>query len=157
MTKLTHAQYIARMRDDYFGGVMREDRAGVWSCFTDDARVTIYHGDNEVRQFFKNPGPGQKSFDFFYGHLWQNYKVLFTDFRWIVDVEHDCAAATFLPTLDPKPGSDYLATGRMNLNNCNFFWFRGRHIADMIIYYANPTLGAKMGTAAPTPTAFPKG
>ncbi len=155
MAKLTYAQYVTLMRDDYFGGVMREDRAGVWNCFTDDARVTIYHGDNEVRQFHKNPGPGQKSFDFFYGHLWQNYKVLFENYRWIVDVENEWAAATFLPTLDPKPGSE--ATEQMKLNNCNFFWFRGNAIADMIIYYANPTLGAKVGAGAPTPTAFPKG
>jgi hypothetical protein len=156
MSTLTHAQYIVRMRDDYFTGVMREDRNLVWSCFTDDARVTIYHGDNPIQQFYKNAKPGQQSFDFFYGHLWQNYHVHFGDYRFVVDTEQGHCAATFVPTLNPKPGSNYLETGRLTLNNCNFFWFRGRDIADMIIYYANPTLGAAMGLSAKMPTAFPK-
>ena len=41
-------------------------------------------------------------------------------------------------------------------NNCNFFWFRGGKIAGMIIYYANPTLGKKLGLKPKMPTAFPK-
>ena len=156
MSQLSRADYVQRMEHDYFGGVMREDRAGVWDCFTDDAKVTIYHGDNPVNVFYKTPAAGQQSFDLFYGHLWQNYKVHFGGYHFVVDLDQATAAATFIPTLDPKPGSGYAETGQLRLNNCNFFWFRGRDIADMIIYYANPTLGAKLGIATKMPTAFPK-
>ena len=156
MSELTREDYVRLMRDDYFGGVMRSDRSAVWNCFTDDAKVTIYHGDNPVNVFYKNARADQQSFDVFYGHLWTNYHVHFGNFHFVVDREQATAAATFIPTLEPKPESGYLQTGRLTLNNCNFFWFRGRAIADMIIYYANPTLGAKLGIASKMPTAFPK-
>lgn len=157
MMKLSRADYVRRMEVDYFGGVMGEDRASVWGCFTDSAKVTIYHGDNPVNVFFKNPTADQQSFDVFYGHLWTNYKVHFSGYHFVVDLEQATAAATFIPTLDPKAGSGYTETGQLQLNNCNFFRFHGNDIADMIIYYANPTLGAKLGIASKMPAAFPKG
>jgi hypothetical protein len=110
-----------------------------------------------VQRFYKTPVEGQQSFDMFYGHLWQNYRVSFSNYHFVVDLANQSCAATFTPVLDPKPGSAYMATGRLNLNNCNFFRFRGADIADMIIYYANPTLGAALAAGTTAPTAFPKG
>ncbi|MBM3506044.1 MAG: nuclear transport factor 2 family protein [Alphaproteobacteria bacterium] len=155
MKKLVRADYVRLIRK-YFGCVTREDYQGVLDCFTPDARVTIFHGDNPVQQFHKNPKRGQKSYDFFYGHLFDNYVVKFTALHCVIDSAERTAAATFVPRLTPKRTSAYRKTGKLQLNNCNFFWYRGDKIADMIIYYANPTLGKKLGLATRQPTAFPK-
>jgi hypothetical protein len=147
---------IRLMRDDYFGSVMREDYPGAASCFTDDSHITIFHGDNPKRRFTKLPEEGPTSYRHFWGHIFDNYRARFTDFRFVVDLPESCAAATFLVTMDPKLTSAYRETGVLTLNNCNFFWFRDGLISEMIIYYANPTLGARLGLKAGAPTAFPQ-
>jgi ketosteroid isomerase-like protein len=156
MKKLSRADYVRLIRKKYFAGVERHDYQAVVDCFTPDARVTIYHGDNPVQRFFKRPGKGQTSFRVFYGHLFENYDVRFTKLHYVIDLDQATAAATFVPRLKPKRGSSYRQTGNLQLNNCNFFWYRGDKIADMIIYYANPELGKKLGIATRMPTAFPK-
>lgn len=154
--KMTRADYVKLIEKKYFASVMKHSYEAVIANFTEDARVTIFHGDNPVQVFFKNPKRGQQSFNVFYGHLFDNYIVDFGKFNTVVDVAKMTAAATFSPRLKPKKGSPYKSTGNLSLNNCNFFWFRGDKIADMIIYYANPTLGKKLGLAPKMPTAFPK-
>ena len=47
----SHEHYVKLVEEDYFGNVARQDVAGILACFTEDARVTIYHGDNEPRRF----------------------------------------------------------------------------------------------------------
>ena len=156
MKKLSRADYVRLIRKKYFASVERQDYAAVVDCFTPDARVTIYHGDNPVQRFFKRPKKGQISFRVFYGHLLGNYDVSFTKFHFVIDTGEGTAAATFVPKLKPKKSSSYRQTGNLQLANCNFFWYRGDKIADMIIYYANPDLGKRLGIATKMPTAFPK-
>ena len=156
MSKLKRSEYVRLMRDTYFSAVVREDYDAVMACFTKDGHVTIYHGDNPIQRFYKTPKRGQQSFSTFYGHLFENYHVQFGDYHFVVDVQERTCAATFVPKLRPKRNSAYLDTGRLQLNNCNFFWYRRGKIAEMIIYYANPRLGRKLGLAPKMPTAFPK-
>lgn len=153
---LPRAHYLKLVEQDYFGGVMAEHPEAVVSCFTADAEITIYHGDNPVQRFYAAPAAGQAHMRDFWAHLWVNYHVHFGQFRHVIDAEAECCASTFVATLTPKPRSAYLATGTLTLNNCNFFWCRGGKIDRMIIYYANPTLGARLGMMTQTPTGFPK-
>jgi len=148
--------YIDLVERRYFGAVMAEDLTAVEGCFTPDAEIVIYHGDNPVRRFYGRPAPGQQPLRAFWAHLCGNYAAHFGQFRHVVDPAHGCCAATFVVTLTPKPHSPYLATGPLTLNNCNFFWCADGLIVRMIIYYANPTLGAQLGLASAGPTGFPK-
>lgn len=140
----------------YFDAVMREDMAGVRAKFTPGAKITILHGDNPKREFLLADLDGPNSLTHFYGHLWANYQVKFYDFTYTIDPPAGQGGCYFQVTLTPKPGSAYAATGPLRLNNCNFFRFDNGLIADMIIYYANPTLGAALGNTQGAPTAFPK-
>ncbi|MCB2109160.1 MAG: hypothetical protein KDE14_15725 [Rhodobacteraceae bacterium] len=153
---LTRDAYIKLIEQTYFGAVMAEKLDDVIACFTGDAEVTIHHGDNPVRRFFGTPQPGQDQLRVFWTHLFENYRSHFGGFNHVIDMGHECCACTFTATLTPKPQSSYVPTGVLTLNNCNFFWYRGDKIARMTIYYANPTLGAKLGTLTQTPTGFPK-
>ncbi len=156
MPAFDRAYYIKLVEEDYFGNVMREDIPAACACFTVDSEVVIYHGDNEVRRFYGTPKDDQLPLEAFYDHLLGNYDAKFEHFEHTVDVEHQRCAANFLVTLTPKPGSDYEATGTLTLNNSNFFRCRDGKIYFMVIYYANPTLGAKLGTQTLSPTGFPK-
>jgi len=156
MTKLSRAHYIKLVEQDYFGNVMAEDLDAIERCFTPDAEITIFHGDNPIRRFFGTPEKHQEPLRAFWAHLCGNYAAHFGNFSHVVDDANECCAATFIVTLTPKPGSAYLATGTLTLNNCNYFWCRDGRIHRMTIYYANPTLGAKLGLASVGPTGFPK-
>jgi hypothetical protein len=156
MSKLDRSHYIRLIEHDYFGNVMTENLDAVERCFTSDAVITIYHGDNAVRHFYAWPEKNQQPMRAFWAHLCGNYEAHFGHFRHVIDEAHDACASTFIVTLKPKPNSDYLAAGTLTLNNCNFFWCVGGKIARMTIYYANPTLGAKLGAASAGPTGFPK-
>jgi hypothetical protein len=153
----TRKDYLELVETRYFASVMREDFPALLDCFSSDGHITIYHGDNPVQDFYRAPQPGKNDFSVFYGHLWTNYHVHFAQFRHVIDAEQNCASSIFLPTLTPKTASNSNDAKKLHLNNCNFFWFENGLIAEMIIYYANPTLGAKMGISTQTPTAFPKG
>lgn len=147
-------QHRVEMITGYFDDVVREDLAGVLARFTDDAVITIINGDNPLEVFHKRPGPGERPFDEFYGHLQANYVARFDDMECIVDVEAGTAAAIFKPLLTPKPGSAYAADGPQSLRNCNFFWFAEGRIGRMTIYYARPGTAAEGGSRRPTP--FPR-
>ncbi|MDX2224728.1 MAG: hypothetical protein SFV21_18385 [Rhodospirillaceae bacterium] len=154
---LPRAHYVKLVEQDYFGNVMADDLDAVVRCFTADAEITIFHGDNPIRRFYAAPAAGQQHMREFWAHLCGNYDSHFGQFRHVIDAEADTCASTFVVTLKPKPASAYLATGTLTLNNCNFFWCRQGVIHRMIIYYANPTLGAQLGLASTGPTGFPKG
>ena len=156
MSKFDRAYYERLVEKDYFGNVMKEDISAACACFTKDSEVVIYHGDNEVRRFYGTPTGGQLPLAAFYDHLLGNYGAFFENFEHTVDVEMQRCAANFLVTLTPKPGSAYEDTGTLTLNNSNFFRCREGKIYYMVIYYANPTLGAKLGTQTAGPTGFPK-
>ena len=156
MSKPTRDHYIKLVEKDYFGNVMAEDLDAVVGCFMPDAEITIYHGDNPIRHFYGRPQQHQEPLRAFWAHLCGNYGAHFGQFQHIIDDANECCAATFIVTLAPKPNSAYLATGTLTLNNCNYFWCRDGKIARMTIYYANPTLGAKLGLASVGPTGFPK-
>lgn len=156
MSKPARADYIKLVEKDYFGNVMSGDLDAVVACFTPAAEITIFHGDNEIRRFFGKPAAGQQPLRAFWEHLCGNYDSHFGNFQHIVDDAHECCAATFIVTLKPKPNSAYLATGTLTLNNCNYFWCKDGKIDRMTIYYANPTLGAKLGLTSTGPTGFPK-
>ena len=148
--------YVKLVEDNYFGNVMKEDIPAAVAAFTDDAQVVIYHGDNAVRRFYGNPTGNQLPLEAFYDHLLSNYDALFEGFEHTIDVESQRCAANFTVTLTPKPGSAYEEMGTLTLNNSNFFRCRDGKIYYMVIYYANPTLGAKLGTQTASPTGFPK-
>ncbi len=156
MSKPNRDHYIKLVEKDYFGNVVAEDIEAVVRCFTPDAEITIYHGDNPIRRFYGKPNGDQQPLRAFWDHLCGNYGAHFGQFQHIVDEAHECCAATFIVTLTPKPNSAYISTGTLTLNNCNYFWCRDGKIARMTIYYANPTLGAKLGLVPVGPTGFPK-
>lgn len=145
-------QYWVEMITGYFDDVVGEDLAGVLGRFTDEAVITIINGDNPMEEFHKQPAPGARSFDEFYGHLHANFVARFDDMDCIVDVEGATGAAIFKPLLTPKPSSPYAGDGPQSLRNCNFFWFADGRIGRMTIYYARP--GTATGPRRPTP--FPR-
>jgi len=153
MSRHTHEDYVKLVEQDYFGNVTRQDKAGILACFTEDARVTIYHGDNEPRRFSGAGEEGESPLPSFFEHLLGNYDPHFEDFTHFVDVENERCAAHFKVRLTPKANSDYAASGVLNLRNCNFFLCRDGKIYDMIIYYSNPDAANASG---PAPTGFPK-
>ena len=156
MSEFGREYYVKLVEEGYFGNVMKEDIAAACECFTNDSEVVIYHGDNEVRRFYGSPQGDQLPLEAFYTHLLGNYDALFEHFEHTIDVEAHRCAANFLVTLTPKAGSAYEATGPLTLNNSNFFRCREGKIYYMVIYYANPTLGAKLGNQTTSPTGFPK-
>lgn len=156
MANLDRDYYIKLVEEDYFGNVVKEDIAAAVACFTDDSEVVIYHGDNAVRRFYGSPKNEQLPLEAFYDHLLGNYNALFEGFEHTIDLDAERCAANFTVTLTPKPGSNYEETGTLTLNNSNFFRCRNGKIYYMIIYYANPTLGEKLGTQTSSPTGFPK-
>ena len=156
MATLDREYYVKLVEKDYFGNVMKEDIPAAIDAFTKDAQVVIYHGDNAVRRFYGNPTEGQLPLEAFYDHLLGNYDALFEDFEHTIDLDAQRCASNFIVTLTPKAGSDYEDIGTLTLNNSNFFRCRDGKIYYMVIYYANPTLGEKMGTQTSSPTGFPK-
>ncbi len=153
MAERSHNYYVKLVEEDYFGSVTRQDKAAILDCFTEDARVTIYHGDNEPRRFAGKSGTGVSPLGSFFDHLLGNYDPAFEDFTHYVDVENDRCATHFRVHLTPKPDSPYLAVGVLVLQNCNFFLCRDGKIDDMILYYANPSAANATGQM---PTGFPK-
>lgn len=156
MSKFDRQYYIELIENDYFGNVSHEDIKAACSCFSDNSKVTIYHGDNPVRFFYKNPSDGQDSLEVFYDHLVGNYDASFNNFVHTIDLDEQRCASNFLVTLSPKPDSEYRDIGTLTLNNSNFFRFSNGKIFYMIIYYANPTLGKLLGQVNQSPTGFPK-
>jgi hypothetical protein len=148
--------YVDLVERKYFGNVEAQDIKAACSCFTNDAKVIIYHGDNEVRRYYGTPGKGEAGLEVFYDHLLGNYDAEFNDFEHTVDLDSERCASNFVVTLTPKIGSDYEESGILTLNNSNFFRCKEGKIFYMVIYYANPTLGAKIGVNANSPTGFPK-
>ena len=148
-----HEHYVKLVEEDYFGSVARQDMAGILVCFTENARVTIYHGDNKPRRFSGAADDGASPLRNFFDYLLSNYDPYFENFTHFVDAENDRCAAYFQVRLTPKADSPYVASGVQNLRNCNFFLCRDDKIHDMTIYYSNPD-AAKM--TRPAPTGFPK-
>ena len=142
MAERSHDYYVKLVEEDYFGSVTRQDKAAILDCFTEDARVTIYHGDNEPRRFAGKSSAGDSPLGSFFDHLLGNYDPAFEDFTHYVDVANDRCAAHFRVRLTPKADSPYLDV------RC-----RDGKIDDMILYYANPS-AANAGGAMPT--GFPK-
>jgi len=148
-----HNYYVKLVEEDYFGSVTGQDKDAILDCFTEDARVTIYHGDNKPRCFRGKPTSGESPISIFFDHLLRNYDPRFEDFTHFVDAVHDRCAAHFRVHLTPKLDSPYLPVGVLVLQNCNFFLCRDGKIDDMILYYSNPSAG---NATQPTPTGFPK-
>ncbi len=156
MSTLTRGAIIRLVETEYFGSVTRGDIPAVLACFTRDAEVKIYHGDNPVRHFSMSPRRGRSPLAHFYEHLTGHFHARFVDFQNFIDLPARRSAATFTVRLRPYRKSPHYASGSLVLNNCNFFEYRRGRIAQMTIYYANPTLGKKLGQASVGPTGFPK-
>jgi len=146
---MQYQDFVDTVETRYFGNVSRGAIAAVLACFTADARVVIYHGDRPPRRF-RRDGHGEEDLAAFYRHLWENYRPGFDRFRHYVDVPAGRCASTFRVTLEPRAGSPYADHGVQQLDNCNFFDFRGELLERMIIYYANPRAGA-----SGAPTGYP--
>ena len=153
---LTQEDYRRLVEEAYFGTVMTGNVDAVLEAFTDDAEVTIYHGDNPVRRFKKTPGEGEVDLREFYAHLCGHFNAGFDGFMHVADLERARAAAMFTVTLTPRPDSPHAGEDALVLNNCNFFKYRGDKISWMVIYYSNSTLGAKLGQGSQGLTGFPK-
>ena len=153
---MTRDDYVDLVEERYFGNVSREDIAAALACFTDDARVTIYHGDAAPRLFAVSPGAGETPLARFFEHLLSNYEARFTEFVHYVDEAGERCAAMFLVTLTPRPGSPYRDAGVQRLRNCNFFRCRGGLIHEMTIYYSNPVTASGRDAHGTRPTGFPQ-
>ena len=153
---MTRDDYVDLVEERYFGNVSREDIPAVVACFSDDATVTIYHGDAAPRLFAAAPGAAETPLPRFFEHLLANYEARFTEFVHFVDPACERCAATFLVTLAPKPGSPYRAAGVQRLRNCNFFRCRDGLIHEMTIYYSNPGTAAGRDAHGTRPTGFPQ-
>ena len=140
--------YIELVEQTYFGSVVRGDMDAVLGCFTDDAVVTIRHGDDTPRIFHQSPAQGQLALSEFYVHLLQQFEPWFGDYRHYYDAETHTGASRFQVRLTPRPGQQVDA---QHLLNCNFFVLEGKKIREMLIYYSNP--GANDGAA----TGYPGG
>ncbi len=154
MSSDARAHYVRLVEEEYFGSVSRADVAGALACFTDDATVTIFHGDAVPRVFKKTPGADETPLSRFFEHLVANYEPRFTEFVHYIEPEAGRCAARFLVTLTPRAESAYRDAGVQRLRNCNFFECRDGRIRDMIVYYTNP--GSAGEAVGPRPTGFPK-
>ena len=153
MSQFDDAYYADLVERRYFGNVAAGEIAAAVDCFTLDARVTIYHGDNPVRRFAR-----PESADYgaplptFFEHLCGNFTPRFEGFTHYIDIPHQRIASTFTVTLEPMTESPYFNAGTQTLNNCNFFLCSGGLVREMTIYYANPSAQASAGR---TPTGYP--
>lgn len=153
---MTRDDYVDLVEGRYFGNVVQADIPAVVACFTDDASVTIYHGDAAPRVFKAQPGAGETPLPRFFEHLLANYEPGFTEFVHYVDTANERCAAMFLVTLTPKPGSAYRDAGVQRLRNCNFFRCRDGLIHEMTIYYSNPGAAGGADAHGSRPTGFPQ-
>jgi len=149
METLNRDECVELIESHYFGGVMAADLHQIRSCFTDDAIVTIRHGDRQPRLFSLQPLAGHQDLMSFYEHICGEYDCWFGHFRHYIDAPQQSAASTFEVRLTPKPGGAYDGWAIQTLYNCNFFNFRDRRIFDMLIYYSNPGAGEN-------PTGYPQ-
>lgn len=147
---MEYNEYVDIVENRYFGNVAKMQFSAVLDCFTDDATVLIYHGDNEPRRFSRDGKNGDVLISFF-DHLTGNFSARFENFVHYVDPAANRCASRFLVTLEPKEESDYFPQGQQQLNNCNFFDFRDHLIEHMIIYYSNSRAQSQA-----TPTGYPK-
>ena len=153
---MTRDDYVDLVERRYFGNVTRADIPAVVACFTEDAAVTIYHGDAAPRLFRAAPAAGETPLPRFFEHLLANYEAQFTEFVHYVDEANERCVATFLVTLTPKPGSAYRDAGVQHLRNCNFFRCRDGLIHEMTIYYSNPGTAGGADAHGARPTGFPQ-
>ena len=153
---MTRDDYVDLVERRYFGSVTRADIPAVVDCFTEDAAVTIYHGDAAPRRFKAAPAAGETPLPRFFEHLLANYEAEFTEFVHYVDEGNERCAATFLVTLTPKPDSAYRDAGVQRLRNCNFFRCRDGLIHEMTIYYSNPSTAGGADAHGSRPTGFPQ-
>lgn len=137
---LNREQSIALVEHEYFGRVKTPDLEGLLALFTDDARMTVYHGDGAPDVFAAKPDAqaGEVPLTGYFGYVFGNFTVDYAGFNHTFDVEAQSHACTFQVILSPKPGSEAESAGPQTYNNCNFFTYRDGKIADIIIYYVNP-------------------
>ena len=101
---MTRDDYVDLVERRYFGNVTRADIPAVVACFTDDAAVTIYHGDAAPRVFKAAPAAGETALPRFFEHLLANYEPRFTEFVHYVDEANERCAATFPRHADAEAG-----------------------------------------------------
>jgi hypothetical protein len=151
------SSYVEFIEQTYFGSVADGNINQVLSCFNDDARVIIRHGDQPERLFALHPLEGEAELPSFYEHLCDNYDCWFGKYHHYIDIEQDSAASRFTVRLEPKPNGLYANAAPQELRNCNFFEFRSHRISDMIIYYSNPDEQSDDAHANnDKPTGYPK-
>ncbi|MBT8447289.1 MAG: hypothetical protein KJO38_09085, partial [Gammaproteobacteria bacterium] len=100
MSQFDDAYYTDLVERRYFGNVAAGEIDAAVACFTADARVTIYHGDNPVRRFAcpeaADYGPPLPTF---YEHLCGNFRASFAGFTHYIDIPGERIASTFTVTL----------------------------------------------------------
>ncbi|MFQ5660296.1 MAG: hypothetical protein ACE5GZ_07700, partial [Gammaproteobacteria bacterium] len=154
IVKMNREECIKLVEESYFGNVVRGDIDAVLDCFTENAKVTIRHGDRPVRRFSHSATDGDCALRDFYQHLCGNYVSWFGEFEHYIDTTASRSACTFTVKLDPRQSSPYFNAGTQILQNCNFFCYEGNRISDMTIYYSN-SAEIPVGTGRITPTGYP--
>jgi hypothetical protein len=138
---MTRDDYIRLVEDDYFGHVLRPDLDRILACFTDDAVITIFHGDDPAAVFRAQPASGEAPLRGYFDYVFETYTVDgYRNFRHFVDLAEGSIASMFDVTLTPKPGAEpaQAGVGTQTLHNCNFFQCVDGRFKDVVIYYANP-------------------
>lgn len=138
---MNRIDYIRLVEEDYFGHVVRPNLERILACFTDDAVITIFHGDDPASVFRAAPGPDDAPLRGYFDYVFDTYTVDgYSNFRHFVDVEVQSVASMFDVTLTPKPGSEPAkeGVGTQTLHNCNFFECANGRFRNVVIYYANP-------------------
>lgn len=118
---LTAAQLID-LAETYFRRVDAKDMDGALALLTPDCRITVETGgvvhegrDVGVRAMFQR--------------LWERYpRVWHGDFRHVPAASGDAIACQFRVINTDDAGREH------HLNNCNFFWLRGRLLHRISIY-----------------------
>lgn len=156
MALASRQDYIKLIEQDYFANLVQENISAAIACFSDDARISVRHGDAPVRRFSVNGDDDTTSLWDFYAHLCGNYHIWFGEFTHYIDEAESRTASTFRAVLNPKPDSPYHSTGTQTLFNCNFFQFSDGRIVNMTIYYSNPNSDQQAAISTQSvPTGYP--
>ena len=126
---------IHMVETTYFDSVRRGDMAAVLGCFSDDAEIRVYRGDEALQHFAAQPAEGQQPLSAYFQYVFDHYDVSYSDFEHVVEPDAARIASTFIVHLRLRQEPD---GAPQSLYNCNFFFLAGERFRRVVIHYANP-------------------
>ncbi|MBT8445680.1 MAG: hypothetical protein KJO38_00950 [Gammaproteobacteria bacterium] len=128
-------ELIHMVEHTYFESVRRGDMATVLACFSEDAEIRVYRGDEPLQHFAARPSGDQQPLSAYFQYVFDHYEVSYSDFEHVVEPEAERIASTFVVhlRLRQEPGA-----APQSLYNCNFFFLAGGRFRRVVIHYANP-------------------